>query len=93
MFIFQNTKRKKKRDKETKYQLLHLLFLETESKSSTFMCWFFYIGKFTVHHVSVMRFHLCCCKKLLCPFNVYGPRRNLQGDTALFTPALLTTNY
>lgn len=53
MFIFQNTKRKKKCDKETKYQLLYLLFLETESKSILYVLLFFYIGKFTVsclHH-------------------------------------------
>lgn len=54
MFIFQNTKRKKKCDKETKYQLFYLLFLETESKSILYVLLFFFLYR-QIYSTSCLR--------------------------------------
>lgn len=70
MFIIQNTKRKKEMW-QRRYQLLHLLILETESKSSTLYGFFFNAN---LHHESGLRHViLSCCKKVASSFQCLWP--------------------
>lgn len=78
-------KEKKKCEEEAKCQLLHLLFLETESKSTT-LCGFFYMQIYIMNHVSVMRF--CAAAKSCFVVSTFTAPEETCKKTRLFTPAL-----